>query len=207
MSTIEASWKQIERWLETHAEELLDELEPPAPPSRIERAEEALGIVFPLDFRTSLLIHDGQRPRSPSIFDTHYCLLPLKESVETRRILLDTVATLRSGGALMEMKAPPGVQSVWFDEKWIPMAEAGIRDQLCLDLAPDSGGRIGQVVRYVGDEQRRYLIANSFEEWLDAFATKLGAGQIRARRDRDGELIGLRDISKSPGDAADEDDA
>ncbi len=205
MNTIEASWKHIERWLEKHAEELLDELAPPAPASRIERAEEALGIVFPVDFRASLLVHDGQRPRSPSIFDTHYCLLPLKESVETRRILLDTVATLRSGGALMETKAPPGVRGVWFHEKWIPMAEAGIRDQLCIDLAPDSGGRTGQVVRYVGDEHRRYLIAGSFGEWLDAFATKLVAGQIQARRDRDGELIGLRDITAPP-DGGDEDE-
>ncbi len=205
MSTIQASWKRIEQWLEANAEELFDELQPPAPPARIAKVEQTLGVTFPDDFRESLAIHDGQRHKGLALFDTYYCLRPLVAIPAARDLLLGLRSQL---GASVDtgIEAAPGVRPVSWHEKWVPILEAGVRQQICLDLDPSKGGHVGQLVRYELESDKRDLVAPSFEAWLEAFATKLGSGQIRVRRDRDGDVIGLRDITEPRGGGHDDED-
>ncbi len=205
MSTIRATWDHIERWLEANAPEVLRELEPAAPLVRIEKIEKRLGVTLPADYRESLLIHDGQRRQGNHFFGARHSLLPLAAipgEWDALRALRADVSQLLE----QSIEADPGVRSSWFRDGWIPIAAADARDVVCLDLDPAEGGTRGQLVQYFGDWERRERVASSFEEWLDRWATKLGAGQVRVRRAKDGFLIGFRDLTDLDADEDDEDD-
>ncbi|WP_332455118.1 SMI1/KNR4 family protein [Burkholderia ubonensis] len=64
------------------------------------------------------------------------------------------------------MEPEPGIRGDWYNLKWIPLTHNGSGDHLCVDLDPDEGGRIGQVIRVWHDSPERELVAKGVGEWL-----------------------------------------
>ena len=58
MAVMKDLWDRLEAWHAKQGSSL--QLRPPATAEQIAAAEEAMGLVFPDDFRASLLVHDGQ---------------------------------------------------------------------------------------------------------------------------------------------------
>ena len=69
------------------------------------------------------------------------------------------------------------VNAAWWDPRWLPIADCGTGDVLCLDTAPARGGRRAQVIVYVHDAAEREVLYSSLEGWLDECASDLGAGK------------------------------
>jgi cell wall assembly regulator SMI1 len=61
---------------------------------------------------------------------------------------------------------------------WIPFAADGAGNLLCLDLDPDKGGEIGQVILWASDPAYVEVIAPSYRAWLEQFASDLEAGKL-----------------------------
>ena len=57
---------------------------------------------------------------------------------------------------------------------WIPFASDGHGDYLCLDLAPATFGKKGQIISFSHESGKRRLVAESFGEWLRDLADELG---------------------------------
>ena len=55
---------------------------------------------------------------------------------------------------------------IW-NSKWIPIADNGAGDYLCMDMDPTEAGTIGQVLYYWHDWEDRSLDANSFFEFIE----------------------------------------
>ncbi|KWE64809.1 hypothetical protein WL77_20605 [Burkholderia ubonensis] len=68
--------------------------------------------------------------------------------------------------ALVAIEPEPGIRGDWYNLKWIPLTHNGSGDHLCVDLDPDEGGRIGQVIRVWHDSPERELVAKRVGEWL-----------------------------------------
>lgn len=65
-----------------------------------------------------------------------------------------------------EAEAGLGVKSVWWSKKWIPISANGAGDSYCIDTAPASGGKRGQIVSFWHDDGSRDVVAPNFTEWL-----------------------------------------
>jgi len=159
--------KEILKRLETYCkdrklDDVLKTFGKPLDGSGISKIEAAVGQKLPSDFVELLKMHNG--------FDVSvsWSISGGPEIIGDYNVNCDL---LKGGdfddGRNDQVKAAPGVKSVWWSEKWIPFAYNGAGDCLVFDMDPASGGTKGQVVRFYHDDGDRRLLANNFVEWFD----------------------------------------
>ncbi len=200
MSVLEQTWDRIHNWLAAYSPLVLASLGPPATEGQLREAEEAMGVDLPSEVKECYRIHDGQRiipiPVSsmtdlrcvPSFLDGH-AWLGLADMVWHWRILKE----LLDKGTFARVEGEPRgpVRSDWWHPRWIPLTDDD-GYMKCLDLAPKSQGRVGQVIFWCHDAAQRGVIAGSLTEWLARFALELEQGKYIIPPERDG--IGLHPI-------------
>jgi cell wall assembly regulator SMI1 len=146
-----------------------------ASPSALAELEAAVGAKLPDDLRASYLLHNGQPQGAPALFPHEYgdlgCgywLLSVEGILRDWGVWKD----LNDGGEFSGLTAIPdeGVRSDWWHPGWLPIAADGGGDFLCVDLAPDAGGTMGQVIQMCHDDGKRPRLAASFAQVLAQLA-------------------------------------
>src|SRR5262244_2219963 len=82
---VQAAWQRIDRWLRSHAPDVLEDLNGPAAPAAIAAAEAKLELALPAALRASLAVHDGQSRDGPGLFPSG-ALLSVDTIVDERAI-------------------------------------------------------------------------------------------------------------------------
>jgi cell wall assembly regulator SMI1 len=90
-----------------------------------------------------------------------------------------------------DTRPDPGVHARWWDPAWIPLAEDGFGNHLCIDLDPTPGGTTGQVIEFVHDHGVRPREAASLVEWFDIQARGLEDGTLVIVEGVDGAFQGV----------------
>jgi cell wall assembly regulator SMI1 len=170
-------WRRIERWLAANAPEALEALRPPAATEDMRALERSVGAPLPDDFRESLFVHDGQEPELP-VFGP-WALLALRQIDQYRAV--NRNASIGPSGTYPATPEGP-VLPLWWSDGWIPFAEDGAGNDLCLDVRPPTGGAIGQIVEFVHDAPVRALVAPSFTAWLSGVADDMEGGRYQLTR-------------------------
>jgi cell wall assembly regulator SMI1 len=142
---------------------------------KLDKLEAALGVRLPADFRTSYLLHDGQKDGADGLFpegfadlDSEYALLSVSEIWNE----WSTWTQMTQQGEFAHNTANPddGIRADWWNPGWVPVAANGGGDSLFIDLAPADGGTSGQVILMRHDHAGRQRVASSFAELLDRLA-------------------------------------
>jgi cell wall assembly regulator SMI1 len=60
-------------------------------------------------------------------------------------------------------------QSIWWNEKWIPLAEDGMGNTFFLDLDPTEKGKAGQIIFRDHEGPIVHLVSKSFRTWIKEF--------------------------------------
>jgi len=68
------------------------------------------------------------------------------------------------------------VQSVWWHRRWIPFASELAGNLTCIDLAPASGGTVGQIIDWDHECGPTRVLFPDFTRLLAAFADQLEHG-------------------------------
>jgi len=149
-------WSRIEGELTSKANAILESLNPGADEVEIEALEEFIGQELPTDYRDFIVMHNGQSQESnPGFFDM-FSLMPIdlvQESWEELEGLRDDAG---------EDETCPG--------DWLPFAEDGSGDMLCVELES------GSISKYVSNDENEE-IADSFESWLADIHAALKNGE------------------------------
>lgn len=163
-------WDVLEACLSRSSPDVLADLNPPATDADVERLQHRLGVGLPADFVACLKVHDGQKGRSKWLFGDW-------EFLQSRRIAEEWSIWKRllDAGDFEGMRAQTerGVKACWWSPHWIPFTGNGSGDHLCMDLDPDVGGHIGQVITFWHDNGRRRKESNSFGEWFAVFVERM----------------------------------
>ncbi|MGR6342607.1 SMI1/KNR4 family protein [Priestia megaterium] len=158
-------WNEFEQWLKINRPEVLGTLNEAATESQIAEVEQKMGLKFPQNLRELLMIHNGQQDEYVAAID-NYLLLPLDEIVYTWQ----TLKELLDGGEFEDFEevepVGPVKKEFWWNPRWIPIATNGGGDDICIDLDPAEGGKIGQIITFWHDWEQREVISNSLEEWF-----------------------------------------
>ncbi len=179
------SWTRIEAWLAAHARMIRKSLRPPARAGALDKLQAGLGLTLPADFADSVGRHDGQKE------DAEHGLLPAPEdelgpSPSFRLLSLAEIARewammkgLQEGGEFAGQTPEParGVRDDWWNPAWVPIADNGGGDYVCLDLAPAKGGSAGQVIVFFHDMDERPKLARSYAAWLEKLAKGFESGR------------------------------
>lgn len=173
-------WRDIENWYQQHAPELYKRLKPGATDDEIAAAETQLGRTLPDDYKASLRVHNG----NVSLHD--YTYLDIAQAVGN----WSRMKNLADKGTFADREADDdaggAIQKAWWHDGYIPFAEDGGGNMICIDLAPGAQGQAGQIVQmemgagpFLGEH-------NSFGAWLKDYRDRLLAGKYKVE---DGFLV------------------
>jgi cell wall assembly regulator SMI1 len=183
---VKTLWDRLHTWLRANAPVVLASLQRGASPEQIAAAEAALGVTLPDDFKAAYRIHDGQkegrRDWPPGFLEGMWWWYRLQDVVADWRSWVD----LLNKGTFDRVRCNPRgpIQAVWWHPRWIPFGSTPSGGNVCLDLAPAKGGRVGQVIVAWNDDDRCHA-ATSFTAWLSRFVDELEAGEYAWSDDYD----------------------
>lgn len=75
------------------------------------------------------------------------------------------------------VRPEPGVRKCWWTDGWVPFAGDGAGNELCVDVEPDTGGRVGQVIEFVHDHEVRPRVADDLPGWFRGVAGVIERGE------------------------------
>ncbi|MCA1995338.1 MAG: SMI1/KNR4 family protein [Coleofasciculus sp. S288] len=168
-----AIWDRIENWLGVNASKVLEGLQPGATQEEIQQVEDFFNVQLPEDVQESYRIHNGQYQGAYSLFP-HVEFLSLNAMIERWKIWWSVG---NEGFEYREWDIDKGVWRGWCHPKWIPLTYESNGTCQCLDLAPEPGGKVGQIIIIEWQEPTRAIVAPNFKTWLTEFATELEYGE------------------------------
>ena len=185
------TWARLQRWLSREYPELGDTLNYGILPQDLADIELALGTRLPQPVRESYLIVDGQEAESSAgcseglFFGLSF--LPLEDVLDEWRFWRD-VDTDPATGANPRLKEamqsiPPGwVRKEYSQRGWIPLVTDKTGNYLGVDLSPDEGGAVGQVIVFGRDFDTKVVMwrgegPTGWATWLAAFVEDLENGE------------------------------
>ena len=71
------------------------------------------------------------------------------------------------------------IQHVWWNPGWLPMTSNFGGAHQCVDMRPDYGGKMGQIVDFSPEVGPVRILATSFAIWISQFADDLEADKYR----------------------------
>lgn len=164
---------RIETWASSHNTSL--ELRPPATPEQVAAAEAELGIMFPAEYRTFLLLHDGQEDGASMSWSlAREQLRPLDAVLEQWReeqeFAADAAEGIDESGlfhfALHHPKRIPIAGTAYYDG-----------DTTYLDFHPGPKGTQGQILGLVSECDFEVL-GTDLASMLEQYAQQLEAGEL-----------------------------
>jgi cell wall assembly regulator SMI1 len=173
-------WQRIENWLELNSPEILADLLPGVSDDQIFELEQKLQIQFTEDFKASYRIHNGSRGGGPPLMGAWRLL---KLDLIDREWSLQEELSAEDVFEDDECEHEDPIQPVWWNAQWIPISSNSSGDFICLDLNPEPGGSIGQIISYWHTDPVRKILAHSFREWLIKFADDLEANRYQVEGD------------------------
>jgi cell wall assembly regulator SMI1 len=187
---VATTWGEIRAWIAKNAPLLNENLQVGASAVSISQLEQHLGVSLPEDYKTFLLLCNGENSDSASFyFGQLLSVEDVKSQWNVWKELLDddTFAGITS-------EPQKGIRNDWWSPRWIPITHDGAGNHLCLDLDPIGGGVRGQIITMWHDSGERELMFGNFTEWLDFILVGLENGSIVFDADEYLALVDMTDI-------------
>lgn len=175
----------------------IEQLDPPIKPrlrapaleGDIRSAEKSLGVTFPAELTSFLLCHDGQEfygaeggygdPLIPMMRQpangrgySHYWLCGVNDIVE------GTVRYRDDLDCFIDERFET-IGPVRYHDKFIVFTNSENADCLVLDLCPEPGGIVGQVVLYSTQPAELIVLAPNLETYLQSLASDYANGRFQ----------------------------
>jgi cell wall assembly regulator SMI1 len=103
----------------------------------------------------------------------------------------------------VQRSCPPGfVNEIYYDPLWIPFVKDNVGNNIALDLNPGEAGTWGQVILFGRDYDIKFVVADSFSEFLSNICTALEEDHGEVDEDEDlnvynGKVYNYFDVLKS----------
>lgn len=137
-------------------------LQPGATDEDFQFVEKALGVTLPEEMKALYRVHNGQVwDIGVNAFVRNLTLSPLSQIKENWTFLQEEFDPDE-----MEPEIGDGIKPMLWNCKWIPIAENGGGDYLCLDTDPSSKGSVGQVLTFWHDWGHRSVEATGLFEFI-----------------------------------------
>lgn len=178
---MKTQWERIEAWLAAYAPHLLRDLRKGAAPPTLAKLEAQIQRGLPESVRAFYAIHDGQKSVCPKGLFYSLQFMPLARVLESQRLWAELVDMNDELARAMSSSPSGHIKPVYANALWIPFAHDQSGNHLGIDLDPDVEGSEGQVIVFGRDENRKRLVAQSFEEFVDMFVEQLEGGNFVIR--------------------------
>jgi len=180
MDSVTELWRRIDSWLQTFAPQRSTDLLPGVTPKELAEAEAAMGLPLPADFKASYSIHNGAEGKG-GVLMGYPDFYPLSHVYSFEEIFHDLLQDAKWANRVPGFVSDPArqslpIQRVWCHPQWVAFAGDGAGNHWCIDLAPASGGSMGQILLWDHEDGPAGVLFPSFEALLSTYANQLEAG-------------------------------
>lgn len=188
---LQRTWTRLRNWLTREYPELGDTLNYGILPEDLANLELQLGCSLPSAVRESYLISDGQEAESAAgcsegLFFGLW-LLPLEDVVEEWRFWREVDGDPSTGAnenlqQYMQSIPPNWVRRRYSSRGWIPLISDKVGNYVGVDLSPEEGGSVGQVIVFGRDFDTKVVLwhgdgPGGWGRWLAGFVDEMEAGE------------------------------
>lgn len=156
---------RMDRWLAANRPAYYAVLQPGVSDADLEAFEWRFGVKLPAAFRQIYRWRNGQDPASYAAIQDNRSFCPLDEVAESKAMLDGMIGS--------DFEDPR-----YWRRGWIPFLHNGGGSYLCLDLAAEDGGEIGQLIAFWKQDQDRPVESVSMEAWLEALVASMENGTL-----------------------------
>lgn len=186
-----AAWPRLERWLDLHLREVLTDLAPGCSDDALRDFEQLVERPLPDPLRAFYRGHDGQAGDAPAGLFYGMTFLSLQGAAEHWKewqALRDRCCAEETAGLNEYATSVPAdtIATVYSDPGWIPVAHDYGGNYLGVDLAPGPAGTVGQVINFGRDEDRKFVLAPSFDAFVERLLAELESGNFHIQVEDDG---------------------
>ena len=183
--------KKLRDWFQSKLPEVLEDMNGPAEPEQISSLEEKLAVEFPADFTALYLSHNGQKDQINTGFFYGLSFLSLDGIYNQWRSWAEIVdseseESMKELSMFSKSHVKGLVKETYANKKWVPFAYDWGGNFLGLDFDPDLNGKVGQVINFGRDEDEKFVLANSFSEFIEWYISELESGNYNIVLEEDG---------------------
>jgi cell wall assembly regulator SMI1 len=169
--TIQDLWKEIEKWYKENAPNALEKLKEGASDEQINEFEAQVGVSLSDDYKASIKTHNGD------VYVHDYNYVSFDKALKRWSMMNELNEKGTFTGRDVTGSEGSIIQHMWWNRAWIPFAEDGGGNMLCIDMAPGANGTEGQILRMEiqsGPEPTQHM---SFLAWLQSYKDDLYGGK------------------------------
>lgn len=146
----------------------LDEMQllPGACETELVELEAQLGIVLPDLLKKMLMIHNGQDGFGLLFGNQMLSAAGIRRQWQVWREV-EADGMNEDGAEFMESIPRGVVRPMYANACWIPLTHDGGGNHMGLDFDPDAGGVEGQMIAFGADEDTKYRLAGTFDEFAE----------------------------------------
>jgi cell wall assembly regulator SMI1 len=159
--------RRLDRWLAANRTDYYALLQPGASGAELDSFEARFGLKLPADFRHLYRWRNGQDPMSSAPLQGNRSFCTLADIADTKNLLDGMIGS--------DFEDPR-----YWRRGWVPFLHNGGGSYLCLDLAAEDGGQLGQLVGFWKQDADRPVEFPSVEAWLSALVVRMEAGGSKA---------------------------
>lgn len=135
-----------------------------------------LGVELPPSFIDILTSSNGQKDKTKFFFFGTQ-LMSLDE-IKNEMELNNELAVTMAGEGDMCSSTPKGhIKCEYASKKWIPLFNSGGGTCIGLDYDPDESGVLGQIINFGADDENKYVLAKSLDDFIKLSTEKLVSGK------------------------------
>lgn len=184
------TWARLRAWLATEYPELGDTLNYGILPLDLQQIEMSFGFALPQAIRDSYLCADGQEAESSAgcaegLF-FGLTLLPLEDVLEEWKFWREVDDDPQTGAnprlrEIMDSIPPGWIKREYSSRGWIPLIADKGGNYLGVDMNPEQGGAVGQVIVFGRDFDTKVVMwrgdgTHGWAKWLAGFVDDLESG-------------------------------
>ncbi len=185
------SYARLERWLAMHRPAILANLLPPAHDKELRLLETTIGASLPPSLVNLYRWRNGQLDLGRGGVFYGLAFLNISDAImewETWNEVSEDLSEIDMG-CLDESQSsvvPGVVKERYVNRLWIPFAHDWGGNHIGVDLDPGPNGRVGQVINFGRDEEAKFVLGQTVDEFIDRIATELEAGNFVIDEENDG---------------------
>ena len=181
----------LTNWFQLELPEVLEDLNEPANPTQISSLEEKLNLEFPDSFKELYLVYNGQKGKINTGVFYGLEFLSLDGIYDQWKSWAEIVDTENEEGmkalSMFSKSHIDGqIKEIYANKKWVPFAHDWGGNFLGIDFDPDVNGISGQIINFGRDEDEKFVVANSFSEFIKWYARELNNGNYNIAQEDDG---------------------
>lgn len=174
-------WYPLNTWMAQEFPDLLASLNPGIPAEQWNPLENELGITLPDSFKAFYEHYNGQEKADPTGFFFGLHFLPYEQVQRQWQVWRDIIEMEgEEGMASMSENSvslvPGKIKPLYANLRWIPFIHDWGGNHVGLDFDPDEDGVVGQVINFGRDEERKFVLADSFEGFIGWMGEQLQQG-------------------------------